>query len=99
MSETETEGEFIGAEPCVVLDRRAVISASPDLAIIRVKGKGPTAVHIGLPPEGALRLGAALLRAGLRIRPGLSLQVVEDEIRAAGERAGLKVIEGEGERK
>lgn len=37
--------------------------------------------------------------AGVSWAEWLSLQVVEDEIRAAGERAGLKVIEGEGERK
>lgn len=65
---------------CARFDHEAVISADADMAIVRIRGKGASAVYIGVTPERALRLSAAFARAAVRIRPALRLQLVEDAV-------------------
>jgi len=86
-----TETEF-ASEPCILLDREALatVSADPDMAIIRIKGKGPSAVYVGFTAERALRIGAAFIRAGLQVNPSLRAQLIEDNA------AQLGVVLGKG---
>lgn len=78
------ETEF-AREPCVLMSgHEAVVSADPDMAIIRIKGKGPSAVYVGVTAERALRIGAAFIRAGLQVDPALRAQLIEDNAAQLG---------------
>ncbi len=85
-----SETEF-AREPCTLLSgHEAVVSADSDMAIIRIKGKGPSAVYVGVTAERALRIGAAFIRAGLQVDPSLRAQLIEDNA------AQLGVVLGKG---
>ena len=84
---------IFGREECTVLTRELLLTAGPDLAIVRIFGsdRAGSAVRIGLSAERAMRIGAAFIRAALRINPGLRLQVVEEAVGKPGE-ADLKLV-------
>lgn len=89
------------SESVALLDRELVLTAAPDMVVVRVFGTDDAgnAVRIGTTPERAMRLAAAFIRAALRIRPALRLQLivpgVEDGVAAEGDcAANLKIIAG-----
>lgn len=81
-----------GREPCNLLTHEMLLTADPEMAIVRIFGsdKSANAVRIGLTPERALRIGAAFIRAGLRIKPQLGIDVALGK----SDEANLKLIEG-----
>jgi hypothetical protein len=86
------ETELI-CEPCELFSHEMLLTASEGIAIVRVFGRDKTsnAVRLGFAPENAIRVGAAFIRAALRINPALRLQLVEDAIGKPGQ-ADLKLI-------
>lgn len=82
LPENETD---VARETVALMNREMALSLAfaPDMAVIRVAGKGDTAVHIGMTPERSIKMGQAMIAAGLRLKPSLRT----DE---------LKVIEGQG---
>lgn len=75
-----TEVEF-GREACELFTREMLLTADADMAIVRIFGfdKTRNAVRVGFTPERAVRIGAALIRAGLHIKPSLRAQLVDDD--------------------
>ena len=69
-------------EPCALLTHEMLLTISPDMAVVRVFGKGETAVYLGFSPERSLKIGERFIAAGLRLKPSLREQ--------------LKIIQGEG---
>jgi hypothetical protein len=90
-----TETEF-AREACALLDHEAVISADADMAIVRMFNFGEPKRYVGLKPEAALRLGAALIRAGLRVNPTLNLQLLESAARGDVRLQAVPTPEGGG---
>jgi hypothetical protein len=90
------ETEF-GREACELLTREMLLTADPDMAIVRIFGsdKAGNAVRVGFSPERALRIGAAFIRAGLAIKPSLRAEMVAE---TAGEAAAadLRLLTGDG---
>lgn len=72
-------------EDVTLLTREMLLTASADMAVVRIFGsdRSGNAVRLGVSPERALRIGAAFIRAGLRIKPGLRAQVVDETINNA----------------
>ncbi len=89
--DTETE---LARAPCALLDREMIVALHGDYAVVRIEGKGETAKYTGFAPEAALRLGAAMIRAALRLAPELSLQAVEADLDRAKLRH-LRAVEAE----
>ena len=83
----------IACEPCELFSREMILTAGEGIAIVRVFGHDRTfnAVRLGFAPESAMRVGAAFIRAALRINPALRLQLVEEAIGKPGQ-ADLKLI-------
>lgn len=79
-----TEVEF-GRETCEMISREMLLTADAEMAIVRIFGsdRSGNAVRIGVTPERALRLGAAFIRAGLRVNPALRASLVSDTAGAA----------------
>jgi hypothetical protein len=69
-------------EEVTLLTREMLLTASADMAVVRIFGsdKSGNAVRLGVSPERALRIGAAFIRAGLRVNPALRAQVVDETI-------------------
>lgn len=90
-----SEAEFERA-PCALFDHESVISADASMAIVRLKGnrRGGTSVYVGYSPARAVRIGAAMIRAGLALDPSLSLEAVEGDLKQAKGRH-LKPVEGD----
>lgn len=72
---------FVLRDEVVLLSREMLLTASADMAVVRIFGsdKSGNAVRVGMSPD-ALRIGAAFIRAGLRIEPALRAQVVDETI-------------------
>lgn len=68
----ESEAEICRAK-VVLMDRDLILTTAGDMAVVRIFGsdRGGNAVRLGLPPDAALRLGLAFIRAALRIKPSL----------------------------
>jgi hypothetical protein len=75
--------DVIAREKCVILDREALLSIEDGMAVLRVAGKGETAVHLGYMPDGAIRIGLAFIRAGLQHKGSVTQEQVLAEIDAA----------------
>lgn len=69
-------------ERVVLLDRDMLLTVDAHLAVVRVFGsdKKGNAVRVGMSPEASMRIGAAFIRAGLRLNPSLRAQVLDDTI-------------------
>lgn len=69
-------------ERVALLDRDMLLTVDADLAVVRVFGsdKKGNAVRVGMTPEASMRIGAAFIRAGLRLNPSLRAQVLDDTI-------------------
>lgn len=69
-------------EQVILLDREMLLTIDPHLAVVRVFGsdKKGNAVRVGMTPEASMRIGAAFIRAGLRLNPSLRAQVLDDTI-------------------
>lgn len=67
----------------IVATHEMVVSLDATSVVVRLKGKGPDAIYTALTPEAAVRIGAAFLRGAARLKPGLTIQVAEDELRKA----------------
>ena len=76
-------------EPCELFTHEMLLTAGEGIAIVR--DKTSNAVRLGFAPENAMRVGAAFIRAALRINPALRLQLVEDAVGKPGQ-ADLKLI-------
>ncbi|QDM32073.1 hypothetical protein FNL55_12575 [Tardiphaga sp. vice352] len=71
--ETEFTREQVG-----LLTHEMVVSAAADTVIVRLLGSPKR--YTGCTPAQALRIGAAFIRAGLRVDPSLRAQVVEEAV-------------------
>lgn len=67
----------IAREEVNLLTHEMLLTADSEMAIVRIFGKTSTAVHVGTSPERAMRIGAAFIRAALRIKPQLRMVLVE----------------------
>lgn len=78
------EAEFL-REQVALMSREMLMTAGADMVVVRIFGsdRSGNAVRLGVSPERAMRLGAAFMRAGLRINPSLRAQGLDEAITAA----------------
>lgn len=86
-----SDADIIAREPCAILDRETLLSTEDGMAVLRVAGRGETAVHLGYMPDGAIRIGLAFIRAGLRHKGSVTQEDVQREIAAAFAKAAPRV--------
>lgn len=69
-------------ERVVLLDRDMLLTVDAHLVVVRVFGsdKKGNAVRLGMTPEASMRIGAAFIRAGLRLNPALRPQMLDETI-------------------
>lgn len=90
------EGELL-REQVTLMSREMLMTAGADMVVVRIFGsdKSGNAVRIGVSAERAMRIGAAFVRAGLRVKPSLRAQVLDDAIGSAI--AQVPATEGDGQ--
>lgn len=86
------DGELaFGGEACALLTHEAVVSKARDgMVIVRVRGKGESAAHVGTSPRRAMRLGARFIQAAIHADPSLLKEF--DTLIAAARAGGGKTL-------
>ncbi|HWW46567.1 MAG TPA: hypothetical protein VNZ94_01855 [Xanthobacteraceae bacterium] len=66
-------------ERCQLLTHEMLLTTGPNMVVVRVFGADSmkNAVRIGTSAERAMRIGAAFIRAALRLEPGLRAKLTE----------------------
>lgn len=68
-----------GCEQCALLSHEMLLSSGDGMAVVRVFGADSTrnAVRLGFTPARAMRIGAAFIRAAMRLDPSLRADVLD----------------------